>query len=36
MLQFAEEATDRAQRDHDGFRADHALDAFRTFDVIYE
>ncbi|WP_370327347.1 DUF2252 domain-containing protein [Euzebya sp.] len=35
IIRFAEEATDRIRRDHEHFRADHALGAFRTIDVVY-
>ncbi len=30
VLRFAQEAADRVRADHEHFRADHALDAFRT------
>jgi uncharacterized protein (DUF2252 family) len=35
ILRFAEDAADRARRDHDAFKADHRLGAFRDVDVIY-
>lgn len=35
ILRFAEEAADRVRRDHELFKADHALGAFRSVDVVY-
>lgn len=35
MVRFAEEAADRMRRDHQAFKADHALGAFRNIDIIY-
>lgn len=36
MLEFAIEAADRLRRDHDMFRADHALGAFEHLDIVHE
>jgi uncharacterized protein (DUF2252 family) len=35
MLRFADEAVDRLRRDHEHFRADHALGAFESVGVAY-
>jgi uncharacterized protein (DUF2252 family) len=35
VLRFAEEAADRVRTDHEYFKADHALGAFRSVDVVY-
>ena len=35
MVRFAEEAADRFRSDHEAFKADHALGAFRNVDIIY-
>lgn len=35
ILRFADESADRVRRDHELFRADHALGAFRSVDVVY-
>lgn len=35
MLRFADEAAARVRTDHEHFRADHALGAFRSVDVDY-
>ena len=35
VLRFAGEAAGRVRRDHECFRADHALGAFRSVDVVY-
>lgn len=35
MLRFAEEAADRVRADHEHFRADHELGAFRSLDLVY-
>jgi uncharacterized protein (DUF2252 family) len=35
VLRFAEEASDRVRADHEHFRADHRLGAFRSVDVVY-
>ena len=35
ILRFAEEAADRVRADHEHFRADQALGAFRQVDVVY-
>ncbi len=35
VVRFAEEADDRCSRDHQAFRADHALGAFRRIDLVY-
>lgn len=35
ILRFAEESAARVRADHAHFRADHALDAFRTVDAVY-
>ncbi len=35
VLGFAEEAADRVRSDHEHFREDYALGAFRTVDVVY-
>ena len=34
VLRFAEEAAARVRADHEHFRADHALGAFRTSGVV--
>lgn len=34
-VRFAIEAADRVRSDHEHFKADHELGAFRTVDVIY-
>ena len=36
IIRFAEAALKRVYRDHDCFKADQALDAFTTVDVVYE
>ena len=35
MVRWACEAADRVRADHDSFRADHALGAFQSVDVVY-
>ncbi len=35
VVAFAEEAADRVEADHEFFKADHALGAFRNVDVVY-
>ena len=35
VVRFAEEADDRCSRDHEAFRADRALGAFRRIDLVY-
>ncbi|MES1925338.1 DUF2252 family protein [Salinisphaera sp. T31B1] len=35
MLEFATEAADRVRRDHELFRADHALGAFEQLDIVH-
>ena len=35
IVGFADEAAERARRDHAGFRADHALGAYRNIDIVY-
>lgn len=35
IVRYAEEADERCRRDHDGFRADHELGAFRRIDLVY-
>ncbi len=36
MLEFAIEAADRLRRDHEMFRADHALGAFEHLDIVHD
>ena len=35
VVRFAAEAAERLRSDHEAFRADHALGAFRTIDHVY-
>ncbi len=35
VLRFVERAADRVERDHEHFRLDHALGAFRSVEVVY-
>jgi uncharacterized protein (DUF2252 family) len=35
MVEFAMEAADRVRRDHEMFRADHALGAFKQLDIVH-
>ncbi|WP_432537829.1 DUF2252 domain-containing protein [Kineococcus arenarius] len=35
VVRFAVDAAERARTDHESFRADHALGAFRRVDVVY-
>ncbi|WP_422745196.1 DUF2252 domain-containing protein [Mycobacterium sp. WMMD1722] len=35
IVRFAEDADDRCRRDHEAFRADHELGAFRRIDLVY-
>jgi hypothetical protein len=35
IVRYAEEADERCARDHDAFRDDHELGAFRRIDLVY-
>ncbi len=35
IVRFADQAAERARRDHEHFKADHKLGAFRSVDVVY-
>ncbi|RDH78287.1 DUF2252 domain-containing protein [Mycolicibacterium moriokaense] len=35
IVRFAEEADERCKRDHEAFRVDHELGAFRRIDLVY-